>query len=147
MRHYAIPAPLNMKSANTTGPKFCTSVNEVVCHGIPDDTVLKDGDIINVDVASIFQKRGYYGDTSATFYIGEPAPTTKHICRDSSSELGAGYKCDQGLSWRYRTCHSVVAEAKGALLCVSIRARIGRVFHGPPNVLHYGRPGQGQTKG
>src|SRR5690606_4792467 len=68
IRRGAIPAPLNYKGF----PKsVCTSVNEVVCHGIPEDRVLVDGDIINVDVTHIYQ--GFHGDTSMTFYVGTPS--------------------------------------------------------------------------
>jgi methionine aminopeptidase len=70
--HNAYPSPLNYRGF----PKsVCTSVNEVVCHGIPDGTALKNGDIVNVDVTTYFPVRnGFHGDTSATFYIGEPSP-------------------------------------------------------------------------
>src|SRR5512145_3103243 len=70
----ARPAPLNYRGF----PKsVCTSINDVVCHGIPGDEVLKNGDIINVDVTHIYN--GFYGDTSATFYIGTPSPEARHV--------------------------------------------------------------------
>ena len=75
----ARPAPLGYK--NGSGPPFpksvCTSLNEVVCHGIPSSRVLKDGDIINVDVTHLF--RGFHGDTSATFYVGRPSEEAKRV--------------------------------------------------------------------
>src|ERR1700729_3020409 len=74
IRRGAYPAPLNYHGF----PKsVCTSVNEVVCHGIPGPRVLATGDIINVDVTTIVG--GFHGDTSATFYIGKPSPEAKHV--------------------------------------------------------------------
>src|SRR6266545_1256681 len=70
----ARPAPLNYKGF----PKsVCTSINEVVCHGIPCDRALKEGDIINVDVTHLY--KGYHGDTSATFYVGKPSEEAKKV--------------------------------------------------------------------
>src|SRR5438105_1270871 len=67
-------APLNYRGF----PKnVCTSINEVVCHGIPDRTPIKDGDIINVDVTTIYE--GFHGDTSATFYVGTPSVDARHV--------------------------------------------------------------------
>src|SRR3954465_301824 len=74
IRRDAYPAPLNYRGF----PKsVCTSINNVVCHGIPGSQVLKDGDIINVDVTTIF--KGFHGDTSATFYIGTPSPEARLV--------------------------------------------------------------------
>jgi methionyl aminopeptidase len=81
----AIPAPLNY---NGFPKSVCTSINEVVCHGIPNGRVLKNGDIINVDITTRYQ--GFFGDTSATFYIGTPSAEARHVtevCR-KSLELG-----------------------------------------------------------
>src|SRR5690606_12294786 len=73
----AYPAPLNYKGF----PKsVCTSVNDCVCHGIPSDRVLEDGDIVNVDVTTLYPaKGGYYGDTSVTFYVGQPSEQAIHV--------------------------------------------------------------------
>ena len=71
----AIPAPLNYHGF----PKsICTSVNHVICHGIPNDKALKDGDIINIDITVI--KDGYHGDTSKMFYVGQPSIQAKRLC-------------------------------------------------------------------
>ena len=88
LEHDALPAPLNYKGF----PKsVCTSVNDCVCHGIPDGTVLKDGDIINVDVTTIFPNtHGYYGDTSVTFYIGEPSEEAKLVTEVARRGLELG---------------------------------------------------------
>ncbi|MBM75705.1 MAG: type I methionyl aminopeptidase [Proteobacteria bacterium] len=150
VRHFAIPAPLNYgKTRNRSGfPKsVCTSINDVICHGIPDDTVLKDGDIINVDVTSIFpRKRGYFGDTSATFYIGEPSATTKHVVETARQSLELGLAQVRPGAYLGDIGYAIqsFAEAKGCSVVREYTGHgIGRVFHGPPNVLHYGRPGQG----
>src|SRR5258705_11611202 len=82
LRRGARPAPLNYLGF----PKsVCTSVNEVVCHGIPGARVLEPGDIINVDVTTIYN--GFYGDTSATFYVGTPSPEAKHVTEVSRRSL------------------------------------------------------------
>ena len=71
----AIPAPLNYHGF----PKsICTSVNHVICHGIPNDKPLKDGDIVNIDITVI--KDGYHGDTSKMFYVGQPSVQAKRLC-------------------------------------------------------------------
>jgi methionyl aminopeptidase len=77
IKHGGIPAPLNYKGF----PKsVCTSVNEVVCHGIPGKRVLREGDIINVDVTSYLPKvNGFHGDTSATFYVGRPTADARRV--------------------------------------------------------------------
>src|SRR5271170_5032409 len=76
------PAPLNYHGF----PKsVCTSVNDVVCHGIPGARVLKDGDIINVDVTTMY--KGFYGDTSATFYIGTPTAEARHVVETARKSL------------------------------------------------------------
>ena len=81
----AIPAPLNYRGF----PKsVCTSVNEVICHGIPGPYVLKDGDIINVDVTPIL--KGYYADASKTFFVGTPGPGARKIVAVSRGSLKAG---------------------------------------------------------
>ena len=86
LRRGAIPAPLNYHGF----PKsVCTSLNEVVCHGIPcPEDVLESGDIINVDVTSIYG--GFHGDTSVTFYVGEPSPEAKHVTEVSRHSLDLG---------------------------------------------------------
>src|SRR5579864_9488076 len=81
----ARPAPLNYKGF----PKsVCTSVNDVVCHGIPDGYVLKNGDIVNVDVTHVHE--GFHGDTSATFYIGTPSAPARHVVEVARRALDIG---------------------------------------------------------
>ncbi|MDF1654483.1 MAG: type I methionyl aminopeptidase [Coxiellaceae bacterium] len=137
----AIPAPLNY---NGFPKSVCTSVNHVVCHGIPSDKVLKDGDIINIDVTVI--KDGYHGDTSKMYFVGKPTILGKRLvsvtqdCLYKAIELvkpgcrlgdiGALIQ-DIAESQRF----SVVREYCGH--------GIGRVFHEDPQVLHYGKAGTG----
>lgn len=139
---HAIPAPLNYKGF----PKsICTSVNHVVCHGIPSDKkILKNGDIVNVDVTVIVD--GYHGDTSKMFLVGKVAPHAERLvkvtqeCLYKGIELvkpGAllgdiGYVIQQHAESNY---YSVVRDYCGH--------GIGRVFHEDPQVLHYGTPGTG----
>jgi len=81
----ARPAPLNYKGF----PKsVCTSINETVCHGIPDRTVLRNGDIVNVDVTHIYE--GFHGDTSATFYVGTPGADARHVVEVARQSLDLG---------------------------------------------------------
>src|SRR5262252_7463388 len=85
VRRGARPAPLNYRGF----PKsVCTSINDVVCHGIPGRHVVKDGDIINVDVTTVFD--GFHGDTSATFYIGTPSADARHVTEVARRALELG---------------------------------------------------------
>lgn len=138
----AIPAPLNY---NGFPKSICTSVNQVVCHGIPSDKkTLKNGDIINIDVTVI--KDGYHGDTSKMFYVGEVAEHAKKLCFITQECLYKAidilkpgtYLGDIGhiISKHAHSHHfSVVEEYCGH--------GIGKVFHEEPQVLHYGKPGTG----
>lgn len=138
----AIPAPLNYRGF----PKsICTSVNQVICHGIPSDKkILKDGDIINIDVTVI--KDGYHGDTSKMFFVGQPSILSQRLVKVTQECL---YKalaivrpgCTLGDIGHVIQQHaqanrfSVVREYCGH--------GIGKVFHEEPQILHYGKPGTG----
>lgn len=137
----AWPAPLNYHGF----PKsVCTSVNEVVCHGIPDSRKLEPGDIINVDVTTIFN--GFFGDTSATFYIGPPTAEAKHVTEVSrrSLELGIAQVREGARLGDIGAAIQEFAEGQG---CSVVRAfvghGIGRKFHEPPQVQHVGKWGEG----
>ena len=139
-----IPAPLNYRGF----PKsVCTSINEVVCHGIPEPRTLKDGDIINVDVTTIFPKnRGFYGDTSATFYVGTPSPGAKHVTEVARRSLELGIEQVRPGARLGDIGHAIqqYAESKGCSVVRDYTGHgIGRVFHGPPSVSHVGRAGTG----
>jgi len=139
----AIPAPLNYRGF----PKsICTSINQVVCHGIPGEKKLKNGDIINIDITVI--KNGWHGDTSKMFIVGEATPRAKRICEVAHQAMVTGIEMvkpgirlgDIGYAiQRY-------SEGQG---CSVVREYcghgIGKVFHEDPQVLHYGRPGVGEV--
>jgi methionyl aminopeptidase len=137
----AIPAPLNYKGF----PKsICTSVNHVVCHGIPGDRVLKSGDVVNIDVTVI--KDGFHGDTSRMYFVGKPgvqAERLANVAHDAMwlgiEQLGPGKQLGdigQAIQDFVEKNHfSVVREYCGH--------GIGRIFHEDPQVLHYGKAGTG----
>ena len=139
-----IPAPLNYKGF----PKsICTSINQVVCHGIPSESkILKDGDILNIDVTVI--KDGFHGDTSKMFMVGSEKPHAKKLINITQecmyeaikivrpgARLGdIGYKIQSIAESNH---YSVVRDYCGH--------GIGRVFHEDPQILHYGIPNTGLT--
>lgn len=135
------PAPLNYHGF----PKsVCTSVNEVVCHGIPGKRVLEQGDIINVDVTTIY--KGFFGDTSATFYIGKPSAEARHVTEVSrrSLDLAIAEVREGARLGDIGAAIQQFAEKEG---CSVVRAfvghGIGRQFHEAPQVSHVGKRGQG----
>ena len=137
----AIPAPLNYHGF----PKsICTSVNHQVCHGIPSDKVLKNGDIINIDITVI--KDGFHGDTSKMFYVGEASIKARRVCEVAYQCLVKGIKQVKPGATLGDIGHVIQthAEASG---CSVVREYcghgIGRIFHEDPQVLHYGNPGTG----
>jgi methionyl aminopeptidase len=142
--HDAYPSPLNYRGF----PKsVCTSLNEVVCHGIPEARVLKDGDILNVDVTSMLPKvNGFHGDTSATFYVGEPSPMARHVVEVARQALEIGIaqvKPDKRIGDIGHAIQTFV-ESKGCSVVREYTGHgIGRTFHTEPTVAHYGRPGTG----
>jgi methionyl aminopeptidase len=143
----ARPAPLKYRSGGS-GPPFpksvCTSVNEVVCHGIPGSRVLRDGDIINVDVTHIYN--GFHGDTSATFYIGTPSEDAKRVTEVArrSLELGIAEVRPGGRLGDIGAAIQEFAEAHGCSVVEDFVGHgIGRKFHDEPKVAHYGERGKG----
>jgi methionyl aminopeptidase len=139
----AIPAPLNYKGF----PKsICTSVNHVICHGIPNDKPLKRGDIINIDVTVIKDK--YHGDTSKMFFVGEPSIQAKRLVKLCRESLFLGIK-EVKPGARIGNIGAVISDfAKKHRLSV-VREYcghgIGKVFHEEPQVLHFGKPQTGIT--
>jgi len=135
----ARPAPLNYKGF----PKsVCTSVNDVVCHGIPDATVLQNGDIVNVDVTHVYQ--GFHGDTSATFYIGTPRPEARHVVEVARRALEIGIEQVRDGA-RLGDIGGAIQEYVEGEGCSVVRDfvghGIGRKFHDAPQVKHYGKRG------
>ena len=137
----AIPAPLNYRGF----PKsICTSVNHVVCHGIPGDKVLKKGDAINIDVTVI--KDGFHGDTSKMFFVGEPTVAAKRLARISHECMKAGIdmvKPGITLGDIGYTIQQLAESQNCSIVREYCGHGIGREFHEDPQVLHYGKPGTG----
>jgi len=137
----AIPAPLNYHGF----PKsVCTSVNHVVCHGIPGDKKLKTGDIVNVDVTSILD--GWHGDTSKTFYVGEAGIRARKVTEIARKALGIGIatvRPDATLGDIGHAIQVYVESKRCSVVREYCGHGIGRVFHEEPQVLHYGNPGNG----
>lgn len=141
LKHNAVPAPLNY---NGFPKSVCTSVNEVICHGIPGQYRLKDGDIINVDVTSILD--GYYADANKTFFVGDVSEKAKKIVqvtwwsfKKGLAQIRPGNTLGD-IGWAIQS----YAEAQG---CSVVRDMVGHgvgfEFHEPPQVPHFGRKGQG----
>lgn len=141
---HATPAPLNYRGF----PKsICTSVNHVVCHGIPsDDKVLKSGDIINVDVTLI--KDEYHGDTSRTFIVGKGSVLAERLVGVTQECLYRGIRKVRAGAQLGDIGHVIQVHAEKNRYSV-VREYcghgIGKVFHDEPQVLHYGRAGTGVT--
>lgn len=139
----AIPAPLNYHGF----PKsICTSVNSVVCHGIPNDKALKNGDLINIDITVI--KDGYHGDTSKMFLVGEVAPHAERLCKVTQECMNLGIELVKPGVQLGDIGHAIQKHAEAHHYSV-VREYcghgIGAEFHEDPQVLHYGRPGTGET--
>jgi methionyl aminopeptidase len=141
LSHGAIPAPLGYHGF----PKsVCTSINACICHGVPDETVLKDGDIVNVDVTCILD--GFYGDTSRTYFVGEVSSEAKRLTECAEKAMFKGIEevrpfattGDIGFSinkYATKQGYHVVREIGGH--------GIGKIFHDDPFVPAYGKKGRG----
>ena len=143
-----VPAPLNYcPPGYTPYPKsICTSVNEVICHGIPGDKVLKEGDSVNLDITVI--KDGFHGDNSRMFLVGKPSIMAKRLSEVTYECMWLGIsKVKPGA--RLGDIGHVIqqhAEKNGYSVVREFCGHgIGRVFHEEPQVLHYGRPGTLET--
>jgi len=141
IKNNAIPAPLHYRGF----PKsVCVSINEVICHGIPGERVLNEGDIVNVDVTTILH--GYYADTSKTFFVGTPGADARKIVRTAHESLRLGMSMVQpgntigDIGWAIQN----YAEKEG---CSVVREFVGHGvgfdFHEPPQIPHYGVKGKG----
>ena len=141
-----IPAPLNYAPpGHTPYPKsICTSVNHQICHGVPGEKVLKNGDIVNLDITVI--KDGYHGDTSRMFYVGEPSIQAKRLCEITYDCMWLGIAQVKAGATLGDVGHAiqVYAEKNGYSVVREFCGHgIGKKFHEDPQVLHYGRPGTG----
>lgn len=141
IKNNAISAPLNYRGF----PKsVCVSINEVICHGIPGERVIQDGDIVNVDVTPILN--GYYADASKTFFIGKPGRDAQKIVHVARESLKRGMSMVRpgntvgDIGWAIQR----YAEGEG---CSVVREFVGHGvgldFHEPPQIPHYGRKGEG----
>lgn len=142
----AVPAPLNY--APPGYPPFpksiCTSVNHVVCHGVPGDKKLKAGDIVNVDITVI--KDGYHGDTSRMFYVGEPSIQARRLCEVTYEAMWRGIRTVRPGAFLGDIGHVIQTFAEGhgfSIVREFCGHGIGKRFHEEPQVLHYGRPHTG----
>ncbi len=139
----AVPAPLNYRGF----PKsICTSVNHQVCHGIPGNKVLKDGDIVNIDVTVI--KDGFHGDTSKMFFVGSPSILAKRLVEVTQSAMWKGIELVRPEARLGDIGHAIqrFVEANGYSVVQEYCGHgIGRGFHEDPQVLHYGTAGTGVT--
>ena len=141
-----VPAPLNYAPpGHRPYPKsICTSVNHQVCHGVPGDKVLRAGDIVNIDITVI--KDGWHGDTSRMFYVGEPTVQARRLCETTYECMWKGIALVKpGLSLGdIGAAIQRHAEARGFSVVREFCGHgIGRRFHEEPQILHYGRAGQG----
>ncbi|GAB6906764.1 methionine aminopeptidase [Desulfosarcina cetonica] len=141
IQHGARPAPLNYRGF----PKsVCVSINEVICHGIPGDRIIRDGDIVNVDVTSILD--GYYADANKTFLVGSPSAEARKLVNVTRQCLAEGMAMVKPGHTVGDIGHAIqiYAEAQG---CSVVREFVGHGvgidFHEAPQIPHYGAPGTG----
>ena len=137
----AIPAPLGYRGF----PKsVCTSVNHVVCHGIPDDKVLKDGDIINVDVTVIVD--GWHGDTSRMYFVGNVPIKAQRLTQITYEAMMLGIEQVKPGATTGDIGHAIQVHAEShgfSVVTESCGHGLGKIFHTLPNILHFGKPGTG----
>lgn len=137
-----IPAPLNYApGGHAPYPKsICTSINHQVCHGIPSDKKLKNGDIVNIDITTI--KDGYHGDTSRMFYIGEPSIQARRLCEATYEAMWRGIRTVRAGAHLGDIGHAIqtFVESMGYSVVREFCGHgIGSRFHEDPQVLHYGK--------
>ncbi len=137
----AVPAPLNYRGF----PKsVCTSINHVVCHGIPDDKALKNGDILNIDVTVIVD--GWHGDTSRMYWVGEVPIKAKRLTQVTYDAMMLGIEQVKPGATTGDIGHAIQTFAEGhgySVVREYCGHGLGRVFHTMPNILHFGKPGTG----
>lgn len=142
LSHGAVPAPLNY---NGFPKSICTSVNGCICHGVPDSTVLKEGDIVNLDVTCI--KSGFFGDTSKTFYVGEVSELAKNITNCAFKAMHKGISAIQpnGTTGDIGFAIEKYVTRQGFFPVREIGGHgIGRKFHDDPFIPSFGKKGKGE---
>ena len=124
----------------------CISVNDVVCHGIPDaKTILRDGDIVNIDVTP--KLNGFHGDSSRTFLVGDVAPKARRLVADTYHALWLGIRAVKPGGTTGDIGHAIqqFAEGQGYGVVREFTGHgTGRIFHSAPTIFHYGKPGSGE---
>ncbi len=137
----AVNAPMNYRGF----PKsICTSVNHVVCHGIPSDKRLEDGDIVNIDVTPILD--GWHGDSSRMYYVGKVGVKARKLVEVTYEALMRGIEVVRPGATLGDIGHAIqsfVEKHRFSVVRDFCGHGLGRVFHEPPNILHFGKPGQG----
>jgi len=141
MAHDAVPAPLNYRGFTKA---ICTSLNHVVCHGIPGPRPLREGDILNVDVTLIVD--GWHGDSSRMYPVGKISRAAERLLEVTHNALMRGVAAVKPGATTGDIGHAIQVYAEGER-CSVVRDfcghGLGRVFHDRPNILHYGEPGEG----
>ncbi|MEN8721250.1 MAG: type I methionyl aminopeptidase [Alphaproteobacteria bacterium] len=139
--HNAVPACLNYRGYPKT---VCTSINHVICHGIPDDKPLKSGQIVNIDVTVIVD--GWHGDTSRMYLIGDVPLKARKLVDCTYEAMMRGIEVVKPGATLGDIGHAIQSHAEGqrySIVTDFCGHGLGRVFHDNPNVLHYGNPGEG----
>jgi len=141
--HGAVPACLGYRGYRHT---LCTSINHVVCHGIPNDKPLRDGDIINIDVTVIVDG-GWHGDTSRMYLVGDVKLKAKRLVDITYESMMRGIAVVKPGATTGDIGHAIQSYAEGEERCSVVRDfcghGLGKIFHALPNIVHYGRPGYG----
>ncbi|WP_350334787.1 type I methionyl aminopeptidase [Coralliovum pocilloporae] len=141
LEHDAVPATLYYRGYTKSS---CTSINHVVCHGIPNEKPLRDGDIINVDVTYVVD--GWHGDSSRMYMVGTPKRAAERLVDVTYESLMRGIEAARPGNTTGDIGAAIQTFAEGER-CSVVRDfcghGIGRLFHDAPNILHYGRPGEG----
>ncbi|HEX7726042.1 MAG TPA: type I methionyl aminopeptidase [Rhizomicrobium sp.] len=139
----AVPACLGYRGYRHT---LCTSINHVVCHGIPNDKPLRDGDIVNIDVTVIVDG-GWHGDTSRMYLVGDVKLKAKRLVDITYESMMRGIAVVKPGATTGDIGHAIQSFAEGEERCSVVRDfcghGLGKVFHSLPNIVHYGRPGYG----
>ena len=141
MDHKAYPAPLSYRGYRKS---ICTSINHVVCHGIPDDKPMRSGDIVNIDVTLIVD--GWHGDSSRMYLVGEVPRRAERLVEVTYESMMRGIAAVKpgATTGDIGAAIQVYAEAERCSVVRDFCGHgLGRLFHDEPNILHYGRPGEG----